>query len=26
VFVMIGAEPRTQWLGDLVKVYDRGFI
>jgi thioredoxin reductase (NADPH) len=26
VFVMIGAEPRTQWLGDLVKVNDRGFI
>lgn len=23
---MIGAEPRTQWLGDLVKVNDRGFI
>ena len=26
VFVMIGAEPRTQWLGDLIKVNDRGFI
>ena len=26
VFVMIGAEPRTQWLRDLVKVNDRGFI
>ena len=26
LFVMIGAEPRTQWLGDLVKVNDRGFI
>ena len=25
-FVMIGAEPRTQWLSDLVKVNDRGFI
>jgi thioredoxin reductase (NADPH) len=23
---MIGAEPRTQWLRDLVKVNDRGFI
>lgn len=26
VFVLIGAEPRTQWLGDLIKVNDRGFI
>jgi thioredoxin reductase (NADPH) len=26
VFVLIGAEPRTQWLRDLVKVNDRGFI
>jgi thioredoxin reductase (NADPH) len=26
VFVLIGAEPRTQWLRDLVKVDDRGFI
>lgn len=26
VFVMIGALPRTQWLGDLVTVDDRGFI
>ena len=26
VFVMIGAEPRTHWLGDLVAVDDRGFI
>jgi thioredoxin reductase (NADPH) len=26
VFILIGAEPRTQWLGDLVKVDDRGFI
>ena len=23
---MIGAEPRTQWLRDLVEVNDRGFI
>jgi thioredoxin reductase len=23
---MIGAEPRTQWLRDLVKLNDRGFI
>lgn len=26
VFVMIGAEPRTQWLSGLVAVDDRGFI
>ena len=26
VFVLIGAEPRTQWLRDLVRVNDRGFI
>jgi thioredoxin reductase (NADPH) len=26
VFVMIGAEPRTQWLRDLVKLDNRGFI
>jgi thioredoxin reductase (NADPH) len=26
VFVMIGGEPRTHWLPDLVKVNDRGFI
>ena len=26
VFVMIGAEPRTQWRRDLVKLNDRGFI
>jgi thioredoxin reductase (NADPH) len=26
VFVMIGAEPRTQWLRDLIRVNDRGFI
>src|SRR5437764_9294067 len=26
VFVMIGAQPRTQWLRDLVKLNDRGFI
>jgi thioredoxin reductase (NADPH) len=26
VFVIIGAEPRTQWLRDLVKLNDRGFI
>ena len=26
VFVMIDAEPRTQWLRDLVKLNDRGFI
>ena len=23
---MVGAEPRTQWLRDLVKLNDRGFI
>ena len=26
VFVMIGAEPRTEWLGDVVLRDDRGFI
>ena len=26
VFVMIGAEPRTQWLRDLIKLDNRGFI
>jgi thioredoxin reductase (NADPH) len=26
VFVMIGAEPRTQWLPDLIHVDDGGFI
>jgi thioredoxin reductase (NADPH) len=26
VFVMIGAEPRTQWRRDLVKLNDRGFV
>jgi thioredoxin reductase (NADPH) len=26
VFVMIGAESRTQWRRDLVKVNDRGFV
>jgi thioredoxin reductase (NADPH) len=26
VSVMIGAEPRTQWLRHLVKLNDRGFI
>jgi hypothetical protein len=26
VFVMIGAEPRTQWPCDLVKLNERGFI
>ncbi len=26
VFVMIGAEPRTQWRRDLVKLNDRGLI
>ena len=26
VLAMIGAEPQTQWLRDLVKLNDRGFI
>jgi hypothetical protein len=26
VFGMIGTEPRTQWVRDLVKLNDRGFI
>lgn len=26
VFVMIGAEPRTEWLRDLIKLDNRGFI
>jgi thioredoxin reductase (NADPH) len=26
VFAMIGAEPRTQWLRDLIKLDNRGFI
>jgi thioredoxin reductase (NADPH) len=26
VFVMFGAEPRTQWLHDVITVNDRGFI
>ena len=26
VFVMIGAEPRTQWHRDLVKLNNRGFV
>jgi len=26
VFVLIGAEPRTEWLGDVVKLDERGFV
>jgi thioredoxin reductase (NADPH) len=26
LFVMIGAEPRTEWLGDTIRRDDRGFI
>jgi thioredoxin reductase (NADPH) len=26
LFVLIGAEPRTQWLGDIVARGDRGYI
>jgi thioredoxin reductase (NADPH) len=26
VFVLIGAEPRTDWLGDVVKLDERGFV
>jgi thioredoxin reductase len=26
VFIMIGAEPRTEWLRGLVKLDDRGFV
>jgi thioredoxin reductase (NADPH) len=26
VFVLIGAEPRTDWLGDVLRLDDRGFI
>jgi thioredoxin reductase (NADPH) len=26
VFILIGAEPRTDWLGDVVQRDDRGFI
>lgn len=26
VFIMIGAEPRTEWLGDVIRRDDHGFI
>ena len=26
VFVMVGAAPNTAWLGDLVKLDDKGFV
>ena len=26
IFVLIGAEPRTDWLGDVVEVDERGFV
>ena len=26
IFVMIGAEPRTEWLGDAVRRDERGFV
>ncbi|USI73914.1 hypothetical protein [Sphingomonas morindae] len=26
VFVMIGAEPNTEWLGDCIELDDKGFV
>jgi thioredoxin reductase (NADPH) len=26
VFILIGAEPRTEWLGDVIRRDDRGYI